>query len=118
MSLGIGIIGCGLIGQKRAKALGKGRLIACADINIVKAEDLGKKFNVQFFDSWKKLLELPEVDVVIVATLHDSLALITYAAIKTGKHVLVEKPAARNTKELEPLIELAKTKKCKSKGGF
>jgi heme exporter protein A len=31
MSLGVAIIGCGLIGQKRAKALGEGRLVACAD---------------------------------------------------------------------------------------
>ena len=33
---GIGIIGCGLIGQKRAKALGSGgQLVACADINMI-----------------------------------------------------------------------------------
>ncbi len=38
---------------------------------------------------------MPEVEIVFVATLHDSLAEITLAAIEAGKHVLVEKPAAR-----------------------
>ena len=39
--LGIGIVGCGLIGQKRAKALGAGgRLVACADIDATDPEPL------------------------------------------------------------------------------
>jgi predicted dehydrogenase len=41
---------------------------------------------------------------VVVATLHDSLAEITLAAAQAGKHVLVEKPAARCAAELEPVI--------------
>jgi len=40
MSLGVAIIGCGLIGQKRAKALGTGRLVACADLNLDRATAL------------------------------------------------------------------------------
>ena len=44
--LGVGIIGCGLIGQKRAGALGSGgRFIACADINIGRAEQLANRFS-------------------------------------------------------------------------
>ena len=35
----IGIIGCGLVGFKRSKFLGsKGKLVACADLNISKAK--------------------------------------------------------------------------------
>ena len=35
---GIGIIGCGVIGQKRGNALGEGgRLVACADKDITQA---------------------------------------------------------------------------------
>jgi predicted dehydrogenase len=40
------------------------------------------------------------------------------AAIEAGKHILVEKPAARNTKELEPVIVAAKKKGVKIHVGF
>ncbi|MBA3035259.1 MAG: Gfo/Idh/MocA family oxidoreductase [Desulfobacterium sp.] len=117
MSYGIGIIGCGLIGRKRANALGEGRLIACADINQSCAEVLsGGKAKV--FSDWRRLLDLPAIDIVIIATRHDSLAAITQAAIEAGKHVLVEKPAARNPAELEPVIVAAKRHGVKVHVGF
>jgi len=117
---GIGIVGCGLIGQKRAKALGdKGKLIACADIDIHRAQNLANQYqNVKSFTKWQELILLPEIDIVIIATLHDSLAEITLNAIKAGKHVLVEKPAARNAKELESVIEAAKKFNKKVHVGF
>ena len=118
-TFGIGIIGCGLIGQRRAKSLGEGgRLVACADIDKKRAESLSDTTNATAFDDWQELLKLPEVELVVVATLHDSLAEITLAAIEAGKHILVEKPAARNTKELEPVIVAAKKKGVKVHVGF
>ena len=118
-SFGIGIIGCGLIGQKRAKSLGEGgRLVACADIDKNRAKSLADTTNATAFDDWQELLKLPEVELVVVATLHDSLVEITLAAIEAGKHILVEKPAARNTKELEPVIVAAKQKSVKIHVGF
>ncbi|WP_073108810.1 Gfo/Idh/MocA family protein [Pollutimonas bauzanensis] len=118
-SFGIGIIGCGLIGQKRAKALGTGgNLVACADIDAARAQALAGKSGAKAFRDWRELIWLPEVDIVIVSTLHDSLAAITYAAIEAGKHVLVEKPAARNAKELEPIMTAAKEKGIKVHVGF
>ncbi len=108
MVFGVGIIGCGLIGQKRAKALGNGgRLVACADIDEICAESLAKGTNAKVFRDWRDLLWMPGVDVVIVATLHDSLAEISRTAIEAGKHVLVEKPAAKNAAELLPVMAAA-----------
>jgi len=107
MSYNIGIIGCGLIGQKRSKALGIGKLVACADINQAQAERLAFGTEAKIFTDWKHLLALPAVEMVIIATLHDSLAEITLAAIKAGKHVLVEKPAARHAAELEVVMTAA-----------
>ncbi len=118
MSFNIGIIGCGLIGQKRSKALGKGRLVACADIDEAKAKALAGNSDVKVFSDWRKLPALPEVDIVIVATLHDSLARITLASIEMGKHVLVEKPAARSSVELQPVIEAAQRHGVKVHVGF
>jgi len=105
---GVGIVGCGLIGQKRAKALGPGGLIvACADIDVSRAENLAHCTRAKVFRDWRELVWSPLVDVVIVATLHDSLAEITRTAVEAGKHVLVEKPAARTAAELEPVMAAA-----------
>ena len=119
MTLGIGIIGCGLIGQKRAKALGVGgRLVACADIDMSRARSLAGASGAKVFRYWSELISLPEVDMVVIATLHDSLAAITLAAIEGGNHVLVEKPAARSAKELEPVIAAAAKTDIKVHVGF
>lgn len=118
MSFGVGIIGCGLIGQKRARALGEGRLIACADINEVKAKTQADNNKTKVFSDWRRLLALSEVDIVVIATMHDSLAKITLAAIEAGKHVLVEKPAARNPAELGPVMAAAEQQRVKVRIGF
>jgi len=118
-AFGVGIIGCGLIGQKRAKALGTGgRLVACADIDVSRAENLAKGSEAKVFSDWRKLLAVPEVEIVFVATQHDSLAAITLAAIEAGKQVLVEKPVARSARELEPVMAAAEKHGVKVHVGF
>lgn len=117
--LGVGIIGCGLIGNKRANALGeKGRLIACADISLDRAQSLAQKFDAKYMQNWQDLLALPDIDLVIVSTLHDSLSNISIAAIEAGKHVLVEKPAARSFKELSSVFLAAQKVNVKVRVGF
>jgi len=118
MSFGVGIIGCGLIGQKRSKFLGEGRLVACADVMEARAKVLAGNSGAKVFGDWRGLLALPEVEVVVIATLHDSLAEITLAAIEARKHVLVEKPAARNPAELEPVMAAAERHGVKVHVGF
>ncbi len=117
--LRVGIVGCGLIGQKRAQALGNGgQLVACADMDVSRVESLARTSDARVFIDWHELVRSPEVDVVIVATLHDSLAEITRTAAEAGKHVLVEKPAARNTAELELVIEAVAKHGVKVRVGF
>ena len=116
--LKVAIIGCGLIGQKRAANLGNGCLVACADIDINKANLLAEKYSARSYNNWQDLLNDQSIDVVIVATLHDSLASIALAAIETGKNVLIEKPAARNSQELQPLINASIEKNVKVRVGF
>jgi len=116
---GVGIVGCGLIGQKRAKALGAGGLlVACADKDVSRAESLARSTRAKVFRDWSELVWSPLVDVVIVATLHDSLAEITQIAAEAGKHVLVEKPAARTASELGPVMAAAAKHGVKVHVGF
>jgi predicted dehydrogenase len=56
---------------------------------------------------WEALVSRPDVDVVVVATTNDMLAPVTHAAVRAGKHVVVEKPAARSAAEIEPVVETA-----------
>jgi len=116
---GVGVIGCGLIGKKRASSLGsRGKLVACADIEFERAKNLAALYDAKAFNNWEDLVNLPEIDIVIISTLHDSLAKISLAAIQAGKHVLVEKPAARFSNELTPLLEAEKNSLVKVRVGF
>jgi predicted dehydrogenase len=118
MSLRVGIIGCGLIGHKRAQSLGKHTLVACADLNFEKAQALAKLYkNCKAFSDWQALLK-EELDVVIVATPHDGLSNISAAACEAGKHVLVEKPAGRTPQEIQTIIEAAEKSKVLVRVGF
>jgi predicted dehydrogenase len=67
---------------------------------------------------WRGVLERQEVDIVIVSTTHDVLAEITAAAIAAGKHVLVEKPAARRAQELDAVIVAAQRARVLVRVGF
>jgi predicted dehydrogenase len=95
--MNVAIIGCGLIGKKRADALQGATLVACADRDLERARGLASRAGgraVRAEVDWRPVVEAADVDIVIVATPHDALAEITLAAIRAGKHVLVEKPAA------------------------
>src|SRR5208282_920709 len=99
------IIGCGLVGQRRARTMSDAKLVACADIDVEKARSLANStVNAKAFGDWRQMLEQIACDVVIVATLHDSLAEISAAAVSHGRHVLVEKPGGRRGGEIEPVL--------------
>ena len=119
MSGGIGIIGCGLIGRKRANALGGRRLAACADLDRSLAAALAASASdCLATDDWREVVNHDDVAAVIIATPHHMLAEICAGAIDAGCHVLVEKPAARNADELRPLLRLAEEKKVLVRVGF
>jgi predicted dehydrogenase len=60
----------------------------------------------------------PDVDAVVVATTNNALAAVTSAAVRNGKHVLVEKPAARQVDELAPVFQQAQAAGVVVKVGF
>lgn len=105
---GVAIVGCGLIGQKRAKALGGAHLVVCADTLQERAQRLAATVPAcKAVTGWKEAVSDPAVSIVIICTLHDTLAGIAHGAVAAGKHVLIEKPAARYAGELAGLAEAA-----------
>ena len=115
----VAIVGCGLVGRKRAQALGASRLVAVADVDPSRAEVLAADFPGCAVEAeWARAVARPDVDVVIVATIHDALAEIALAAVRAGKHVLVEKPGARRVAELAPVRDVARDAGLTVKVGF
>jgi predicted dehydrogenase len=101
----VGILGCGVIGGKRAAGLGQDRLTAVCDRDPARAQALAARTGARPCGSPAELFGL--CDAVVVATTNDQLAPLTVQALEAGKHVLVEKPAARSAAELEPVLALA-----------
>jgi predicted dehydrogenase len=100
----IAIAGCGLIGAKRAGALGaEDELVGCFDVSAASAEAFALEYGTQAYSSIEELLEL-RPDVVIVAVSHEALAELAELALEGGAHVLVEKPAGLGAGQIERLI--------------
>jgi predicted dehydrogenase len=113
----VGIIGCGLIGKKRADALGtEDRLVAVHDKSEKAAKALADRFGAELCGTVDELIA--RVDAVVVATTNDALAPLTLKAVESKKHVVVEKPAARSARELAPLVAAAKAAGVTVKVGF
>lgn len=115
--MNVAIVGCGLIGQKRARALAGARLVACADLSAARAEDLASSYGAVACN-WKDAVRRDDVQLVVVATTNDALATVALEAIQAGKHVLIEKPAARSVAEIDPLIEAADRQGVQVRVGF
>ena len=103
---GVAIVGCGLIGGKRAAALGPARLVACADLDRGRADALAARHRA-IAGSVDDVLRRDDVEVVVVAATNDALAPLAIAALEAGKHVIVEKPAARSVAELDRIAAAA-----------
>jgi predicted dehydrogenase len=115
----VGIVGCGLIGHKRARALAGHQLVACSDAVLSRAEALAREVpGCTAFEDMGSVVTHPDVEAVIVATTNDALACVARAAVEAGKHVLVEKPAARNTAELRLLLGAVERSGVVAKVGF
>src|SRR5690349_18769229 len=114
------IIGCGLIGKKRLAGLPAGsKLTVACDTNLARAEELVKAAKAgHAVGDFKRAVTDPQVDAVIVATINAALAEVSAAAIRAGKHVLVEKPAGISVRQLDELIALADRHKVCVRVGF
>lgn len=120
-NMGVGIVGAGLIGWRRAeviKASKKGKLLAVTDVDFEKAKKLAEKYNCQACQSWSDLFKKEDVKIVIVAVPNKFAAPISIAALKKNKHVFCEKPLGRNANEAKKVLTVVKKYKKVFKVGF
>ena len=102
-SIGIGVVGTGIMGAAHAMAFRSAPTIfetaltahleMVADVNLSAAQKAAQRFGFKrAVGSWQELVADPAVDLVSITTpnaLHHDIAI---AALKAGKHVVVEKP--------------------------
>lgn len=118
--MNIGIIGCGLIGNKRAASIyGDNKLVAVCDVDLSKARQLGTKYKVAFItDDYKELIKLQNIELVIVSVINYELFPITLHAIQNGKNVIVEKPGGISSVQLNEIVERSNENHVFVKVGF
>jgi len=117
--LQIAIIGCGFIGQKRARSIGNRATIKiCCDVSAAKAEALAKHYDADITTDWQSAVTREDVDAVFICTTHDLLAPIAKHAVSHGKHVLMEKPGARRAAELDPVADAVNATDARVRIGF
>ncbi len=102
--MNIVIIGCGLIGKKRAMALSdEDKLVACCDINEDLAVRFSKEFSCTHFTDYLELFSQVNCDSVIVSVINKFAKEIIIAALRKGKNVVAEKPLGRNLQEAKEI---------------
>lgn len=117
----VGLIGAGRQGKRRARALkvsDNTELVVVADINHNAAKLLANEMGCEATNDWKKVVQREDVNVVLVCTPPHLHTAISVAAARNGKHVLCEKPLARNPEEAEEMLAVARDKRVKVKCGF
>ena len=110
-----GIIGLGRIAHSFVQdlLLVDGMILqSVASRSLDKAKSFRDQYGaVSAYGSYDEIYEDPSVDIIYVATPHDSHEAISIHAMNAGKHVLCEKPMAVNRPQVENMIEASQRNK-------
>lgn len=118
--LRVAIVGCGVIGSRRAdiaSAAGD-KVVMVVDIDGERARTVGERVGAAHTTRAAEALARRDIDTVVVATVNSSLAEVTSVALRSGKHVLCEKPFAVNAEQAHVVAELARHTRQVLKIGF
>lgn len=110
----VGVIGTGFAAKVRAQNLiaeSRTQLIAVAGRNPNRTAAFAESFNVSAVADWQTLVQMPDIDLVIVATINGDHGTIVRGAIAAGKHTIVEYPLALDPQVAAEIIALAESKK-------
>ena len=121
--LGIGLIGAGRIGRLHATHLARqvrrARLVAIADPVESLARTCAAEVGVSSVDlDYRRLLERPEVDAVVICSSTDTHAPIIGEAAAAGKQVFCEKPIALSLESIDHALAAVERAGVKLQVGF
>lgn len=111
--LKVAVIGIGSISEYHIKPYLANRdveLVAFCDVNEERLAAKGKQYQVdKLFVHYEDLLKEDDIDAVSICTWNDTHAEIAIAALKAGKHVLVEKPLSMNLDQARAVQQAAES---------
>jgi biliverdin reductase len=111
LPLKTGLVGTGYAARLRAETLkadSRSHLVSVVGHHPDQTAAFADSYDAQRVDDWATLIEQPDLDLVIIATINRDHGSIARAALQAGKHVVVEYPLALEVAEAEALITLAK----------
>lgn len=104
----IGVVGAGHLGKIHLKILQNApfvNLVGFFDCDPKVREEIKSKFNIKSFDSYRELIDSSDIVDIVTPTLsHFNCA---KEALKSNKHVFIEKPVTHTVEEVKKLIKLA-----------
>ena len=112
-ALNIGIVGAGVFGgyhTSKIKAHDRAKLIGIYDSSQKALKAAAAKHDAKGYSDYNKLLG--RVDAVIIACPASAHADMALAALRAGKHVLVEKPIAADLKSAQDMVDIASLNNC------
>lgn len=112
MELNFAIIGCGRIAQRHAEHIENTvgtKLVAVCDINEERANALGEQYAAKIYYTIDELAQDTKVDIVSICTPNGLHAKHSIKLLKSGKHVLCEKPMAISSFDCGEMIKAAES---------
>lgn len=107
--MNVAIIGCGLIGGKRAGAIGSNdKLVACCDTNAALAESFAEKFGCKAYTDCSQMIAVEKIDIAVVAVVNKFILPIVVELLEQGINVIAEKPLGRNSEESAQMLKAVK----------
>ena len=108
----IAVIGCGSIAKYRhlpEYAVNETvEIVAVCDVVEERAEKMAELYGGQVYTNYEEIIARNDIDAVSVCLPNYLHARVSIAALKSGKHVLCEKPMATSKQEAEDMIQSAK----------
>ncbi len=111
--IGVAVIGTGFWGKNHARVyneLESTELIAVCDRDAERATRVAEQFSAKAYTNSTQMLQDEAIEAVSVCTWSTSLAREALKALRSGKHVIVEKPMATRTKQAQELLSTAEEK--------
>lgn len=106
----VGIIGCGAILKRHIESIEKNsdfKLQALCDIDPLISKNSGKKYSVNYYQDFKKLIINEDVNFIVIATPNSLHVEQAEYALMNGCDVLIEKPISLDYKDVYKLTTTA-----------